>query len=107
MGSLLRMVAAALAFTGAGAQLLYGANMQVHEALTIVPTGYTLASAAPSETILQLRIALVQNNIDGLIDALYDVSDPDSANYGLYLSKDEVSSSSLLFVVVPTNTHHA
>ncbi|EED85603.1 predicted protein, partial [Postia placenta Mad-698-R] len=39
---------------------------------------------------LSLRVALVQNNIAGLIDALYDVSSPSSPNYGKWLSKTEV-----------------
>lgn len=45
--------------------------------------------AAP-ETVLTLRFALVQNNLTGLIDTLYDVSTPSSPNYGAYLSKEEV-----------------
>lgn len=41
--------------------------------------------------MLELRIALKQNNMDGLIDKLYDVSTPSSANWRKFLSKDEVS----------------
>ncbi|EED84182.1 predicted protein [Postia placenta Mad-698-R] len=64
--------------------------MQVHEARQNVPTGYTATGPASSDTVLSLRVALVQNNIAGLIDALYDVSSPSSPNYGKWLSKTEV-----------------
>ncbi|KAH9949260.1 family S53 protease [Amylocystis lapponica] len=65
-------------------------NMLVHEAREVVPTGFTLAGSAPSDSTLNMRIALVQNNIDGLIDVLHDVSDPTSPNYGKHLTKAEV-----------------
>ncbi|RPD54225.1 family S53 protease-like protein [Lentinus tigrinus ALCF2SS1-7] len=45
--------------------------------------------ASPSSSI-QLTLVLPPTNIDGLHTALYDVSDPKSANYGKYLSKAEV-----------------
>ncbi|CDO77343.1 hypothetical protein BN946_scf184786.g3 [Trametes cinnabarina] len=45
---------------------------------------------APAEQSLKLRFALKQNDPDGLIDALYEVSDPDSPKYGKHLSKAEV-----------------
>ncbi|KAF9813130.1 hypothetical protein IEO21_05741 [Rhodonia placenta] len=64
--------------------------MQVHEALQSTPSGYTLTGAASPDTVLSLRVALVQNNIDGLIEALYDVSTPSSSNYGKWLSKSDV-----------------
>lgn len=70
--------------------------MQVHEALQSTPSGYTLTGAASPDTVLSLRVALVQNNIDGLIEALYDVSTPSSSNYGKWLSKSDVRLSHLL-----------
>ncbi|EPS96634.1 hypothetical protein FOMPIDRAFT_1167297 [Fomitopsis schrenkii] len=82
--------AAAVALTSNGNVALAERGLQVHEARTVVPPGYTLVSAAAPDTVLQLRVALVQNNIDGLIDALYDVSGPDSSNYGRYMTKEEV-----------------
>ena len=48
-----------------------------------------LASVVPEGT-LKLRLALAQSDPDGLIEALYSVSDPDSPRYGQYLSKAEV-----------------
>ena len=54
------------------------------------PAGFTFNGTAPSTDVLKLRIALKQNNIDGLIEKLYDVSDPSSKNYRKWLTKDEV-----------------
>ncbi|KAI0927797.1 hypothetical protein AcW1_005223 [Taiwanofungus camphoratus] len=65
-------------------------SLQVHEARDSTPNGYTLAGPASPDTVLNLRIALVESNPDGLIDALYDVSIPSSAKYGQHLSKAEV-----------------
>lgn len=65
-------------------------NMQVHEARQSIPAGFTLHAPASPDTVLSLRVALVQNDPDGLVNALYDVSTPSGANYGQYLSKDEV-----------------
>ena len=43
-----------------------------------------------STSSLQLTLVLPPTNIDGLHTALYDVSDPKSANYRKHLSKAEV-----------------
>jgi hypothetical protein len=40
--------------------------------------------------VVQFRVGIVQNNPKGLIDALYNVSMPDSPAYGQHLSSDEV-----------------
>ncbi|EKM58673.1 uncharacterized protein PHACADRAFT_89753 [Phanerochaete carnosa HHB-10118-sp] len=65
-------------------------SMKVREARESLPAGYVRTGAAAVDTELQLRIALVQNNPEGLIDALYDVSTPTSSSYGQHLSKEEV-----------------
>lgn len=65
-------------------------NLQVHESRDSLPSGFALAGPAAADTTLNLRIALVQNNIDGLIDSLYDVSTPSSQNWRQHLSKSEV-----------------
>ncbi|OBZ77185.1 Tripeptidyl-peptidase sed3 [Grifola frondosa] len=64
--------------------------LQLHEKRDVIPLGFTLAGPASPETTLKLRIALVQNNVDGLLNALNDVSTPDGADYGKHLSKTEV-----------------
>ena len=65
-------------------------SIKVHESRDTIPSGYVISGSAPSDMELQLRIALVQSNPDGLIDALYAVSTPGSASYGEFLSKEEV-----------------
>jgi tripeptidyl-peptidase-1 len=64
----------------------------VHERRDNAPTGFTYTGPAPPEQVIQFRIALTQNNPNGLIQALYNVSDPDHPQYGQHLSQDEVYS---------------
>ena len=71
-------------------------DMKVHESRQNLPSGYVRTGAADPSTQLKLRIALVQNNPQGLIEALYAVSTPESASYGEHLSKDEVGTSLLV-----------
>ncbi|TFY65280.1 hypothetical protein EVJ58_g2064 [Rhodofomes roseus] len=65
-------------------------SMQVQESRPSPPSGYTLTGPANPDTVLTFRLALTQSDYDGLIDALYDVSMPSSANYGEWLSKEGV-----------------
>ncbi|KAL7284305.1 hypothetical protein ACG7TL_001590 [Trametes sanguinea] len=65
-------------------------TFSVHELRKTVPAGFTEVGPAPPETTINIRLALAESNPDGLVDALYSVSDPDSPSYGQYLSKDEV-----------------
>ncbi|KZT03971.1 family S53 protease [Laetiporus sulphureus 93-53] len=67
-------------------------EVQLHEFLDNVPNGFSFDGTAESSTNLTLRIALAQSNFDGLVEALYNVSDPSSEYYGQYLSKEEVDS---------------
>ena len=62
----------------------------MHEARSHVPAGFSFSGAASPDTMLSLRLALVRSDEAGLVEALYDVSTPASANYGSHLSKDEV-----------------
>ncbi|KAI0294269.1 family S53 protease [Multifurca ochricompacta] len=64
--------------------------MHLHERRDDVPDGFTSKGPAPGDQTLQLRIALVQNDIEGLQNKLLDVSTPSSAQYGQWLSKEEV-----------------
>ncbi|EJF62034.1 subtilisin-like protein [Dichomitus squalens LYAD-421 SS1] len=66
------------------------ANFRVHEQLVAAPRGFTSVGPAPATKIISLRIALAQSDKDGLVEALYSVSDPKSAKYGQHLSKAEV-----------------
>ncbi|KIP04581.1 hypothetical protein PHLGIDRAFT_25524 [Phlebiopsis gigantea 11061_1 CR5-6] len=78
-------------------------NMKLHESREHAPAGFVRSGAADADKELKLRIALVQNNPEGLIDALYAVSTPDSASYGEHLSKEEVEK----FVVPSAATSEA
>ncbi|EIW62968.1 family S53 protease [Trametes versicolor FP-101664 SS1] len=66
-------------------------SMQVHETRESVPSAFQRVSAAPSDATLNLRIALVQNDMAGLEKALMDVSDPASPLKGQFLTKEEVN----------------
>ncbi|KAI0066328.1 subtilisin-like protein [Artomyces pyxidatus] len=65
-------------------------DLRVHERRDTHPEGFTNRGPAQADTVLRLRLALVQNDISGLQDALMDVSTPSSAHYGEHLSKEEV-----------------
>ncbi|CCL99220.1 uncharacterized protein FIBRA_01235 [Fibroporia radiculosa] len=68
----------------------FSRSLQVHESRSSIPSGYSLSGPAPANSVLKLRIALVQNDLDGLVNVLQEVSDPTNANYGNHLSKSEV-----------------
>lgn len=55
-----------------------------------VPRTWSSKGAANSNITMLMQIALKQNNIDGLATKLMDISNPTSANYGKWLSKDEL-----------------
>ncbi|KAI0663984.1 family S53 protease-like protein [Cubamyces menziesii] len=65
-------------------------SFRVREQRQAVPRGFTEVGPAPQDQTLSLRLALAESNPSGLIDALYSVSDPDSASYGHHLSKEQV-----------------
>ncbi|KAI0823344.1 family S53 protease [Trametes gibbosa] len=65
-------------------------SMQVHETRDSVPSAFQRVGPAPQDAILDLRVALVQNDMAGLEKALMDVSDPASPLKGQHLSKQEV-----------------
>lgn len=66
-------------------------NLVVHEQRQGVPDGFVTTGSAPSDQVLNLRIALVQSDMAGLEKALFDVSTPDSPLYGQHLTKEQVS----------------
>ena len=67
-------------------------DMHLHEPRDGVPEGSTSMGPAPENVVLRLRIALVQNDIEGLQTKLMDVSTPNNLQYGQWLSKEEVRS---------------
>jgi len=64
--------------------------MVVHERLETIPSRFVHNGAAPPTQVLYLRLALVQSDRAGLEDALMAVSTPGDAQYGQFLSKEEV-----------------
>lgn len=66
-------------------------KMTVHERKTAAPSGFARVAKAKAETSLTMRLALKQRDIDGLVKALYRVSDPASPDYGKHLSKEEIN----------------
>ena len=67
-------------------------SMQVHESIQKLPTGFAPKGLVSPDEMLNLRIVLVQNDPAGLVDKLMDISSPTSANYGHWLSREEVRS---------------
>ncbi|KZZ97739.1 family S53 protease-like protein [Beauveria brongniartii RCEF 3172] len=55
-----------------------------------VPAQWATEGRASSETMIKARIGVKQNNIEGLQQKLLDIAHPNSANYGKWLSKEEV-----------------
>ncbi|KAJ7684326.1 subtilisin-like protein [Mycena polygramma] len=65
-------------------------NLVVHDRRATAPAGFVHSGAAPADKVLNLRINLVQNDMDGLESALNAASFPDSPLYGQWLTKEEV-----------------
>lgn len=63
---------------------------EIHELRDIIPAGWTRGSRLNKRTILPVRIALKQNNLDNLHDYLMQVSDPSSSTYGQHWTLDQV-----------------
>ena len=73
---------------------VYGApafnNLVMHEARQDIPDGFVKTGSAPSDQVLNLRLALVNSNMSRLEDELYAVSTPGNARYGQHLTKEQV-----------------
>lgn len=63
----------------------------VHERRSSVPSGWTVARKLDASAVVPLRFALSQSNLENLEEYLYDVSHPNSPNYGKHWSPDEVA----------------
>lgn len=86
---LLSAFTVALVFARDAAAAATDRRMRVHEQRAHAPPGFTAVRKADGHTPLTLRLALKQLDTPGLIDTLYRVSDPSSADYGKHLSKKE------------------
>jgi len=87
----LSFVLLALPLAGAIAPTL-GSHFTVHESRGVAPPGFVKVGPAPPNKMLILRLGLVQNDATSLEERLIDISTPSSANYGKFLSKEEVFS---------------
>lgn len=85
------LVALALALLHGAIPVAAKPPMRVHERRARVPAGFAALNKADGRTQLTMRLALKQRDSDGLVDALYRVSDPASADYGNHLSVEEVN----------------
>ncbi|KAJ7025641.1 family S53 protease [Mycena alexandri] len=63
----------------------------LHEKRDAIPAGFFLSRSAPSETMLDLRMALKQSDTAGLERALHAVSTPGNPAYGKHLTSEEVA----------------
>ncbi|KAM3544603.1 hypothetical protein ARSEF1564_002471 [Beauveria bassiana] len=55
-----------------------------------LPSSWVATGAADSNAVIKAQIGIKQNNIKGLQDKLSDIANPDSPNYGKWLSKEDV-----------------
>ncbi|KAJ3493922.1 hypothetical protein NLG97_g4416 [Lecanicillium saksenae] len=65
-------------------------DMVVKHALPSVPTGWQVKSAAPPALKINMHIGLKEQNLDQLQQRLLAMSDPEHAEYGKHMSRDEV-----------------
>lgn len=57
-----------------------------HESRTAAPKGFVNQGAAPSDQVIEFRLGLKSNNIDGLHDKLMSISTPGSEDFRQWLS---------------------
>lgn len=58
--------------------------------ITRVPTHWASQGQADRGALIKAQIGLKQNNIKGLQEKLLDIANPESSNYGKWLSQAEV-----------------
>lgn len=64
----------------------------LHERRSHLPAGWKVAHKHHASALLPLRFALAQSNIQDIEEYLYDVSHPNSPNYGKHWSAGRVAS---------------
>jgi tripeptidyl-peptidase-1 len=63
----------------------------LHEKRSHTPSGWDVLRRRDASSVLPLRFGLKQSNIDKLEDMLYNISHPDSANYGNHWTRAQVA----------------
>ncbi|KAI9450434.1 subtilisin-like protein [Lactarius psammicola] len=71
--------------------LVHWNNMRVKHTWDAVPTNWESLGHPPTNTTINLYIALQPHQENALVDALYRVSDPNHQSYGAHLSKEQVA----------------
>ncbi|KAF8267624.1 subtilisin-like protein [Lactarius quietus] len=66
-------------------------HLRVKHSWNNVPPNWEFLGQPPTGTTIDLNIVLMPYNENTLIDALYDVSDPNSLKYGAHSSKEHVN----------------
>ena len=103
------MVAVTLVFAALIAHVVanpISKNFILHESRDEVPEGFTLKGAASPDTQITLRLGLANTDIQGLQDKLLTISTPANAEYGQWLTQDEVSRLDHPSRIVP-DLHHS
>lgn len=65
-------------------------DMIIKHALPAVPSGWEVKSDVPADHKINMQIGLKEQNLDKLQERLLQVSNPDHADYGKYMSRAEV-----------------
>lgn len=78
------------AASAAAAAVTSSWNLEPLETLRHVPTGWQHIGIPRASQMVHLRIAVAQANPQLLDQAILDVSDPSSVNYGKHLKRDEL-----------------
>ena len=63
----------------------------LHESRSSVPYGWNLRRRADPDAVLPLKISLRQSNLENLDEFLYDISHPESPNYGQHWTPARVA----------------
>ncbi|KAF8258871.1 hypothetical protein EI94DRAFT_1753229 [Lactarius quietus] len=66
-------------------------DIHVKHTWSSVPPNWETLGSSPSNTTIDLHIALVAQYENALIDALYEVSIPGNPKYDAHLSKEQVA----------------
>ncbi|KAH9064373.1 subtilisin-like protein [Lactarius vividus] len=66
-------------------------GMKVKHAWDTVPKNWESLGHPSNQTTINLHLALKSHREDALVEALYEVSDPENSRYGAHLSKEQVA----------------
>lgn len=70
----------------------------MHEKRSSAPEGFVYHGIPSPDEKITLQVSLRSHNITGLEERLWDISDPNSLNYGKHMSKEEVGKQLQLYI---------